>query len=234
MNIPPWQFQRAYTPEIIKRLLQITCFVTLFSVALDPWLGLTQLFSLNPQFSMSFYFWQPITSLFILPTGHFSFGFLLDFAFMMLIFWLFGSIVCERIGKSKFLFFYFASGILSGLAALSVMHKFQIYYNMSELLPMLLALTTIWAMLDPYQEIMLFFVLPLKAKWVLVVALFGTLFVNLVQQDIVAFSAYFVAFIFSYFCGLCFGLRSPFEWMTGLDRLVWRVSGSIRKWRGRK
>ncbi len=242
MNIPPWQFQRAYTPELIRRLLLITTVVTLGAVALDPWLGLTHILALNPNFYAHFFFWQPITSLFILPAAGFSFGFLLDFAFLMLVFWLFGSIVLERIGKTKFLFCYFASGILSGLAALSVMREFQLMYVTSELMPMILAITTLWAMIDPYQEILLFFVLPLKAKWVLVVALLGTLFSNLVQQDIVAFTAYFVAFIFSYFWGLiALGLRSPFDWMTGLDRLLnrfktgfsrfwqWYIVGPVRK-----
>lgn len=242
MTTPPWQFQRAYTPELIKRLLQITCAVTLISVSFDSWLGLQQLFALSPHFYTSFYFWQPITSLFLLPSPALSFGFLIDFAFSMLVFWLFGSIVLERIGKTKFLFVYFASGILSGLAALSVMQKFQLFYNISECMPMILALTTLWAMIDPKQEILLFFVLPLKAKWVLVVGLFGTIFVSFVQQDIVTFTAYFTAFIFSYFWGLiALGLRSPFDWMTGLDRLLhkigfgitrfwqWNIMGPIRK-----
>lgn len=46
MNIPPWQFQRAYTPDVIKRLLQITALVTLSSIALD----IQALFTLSPLF----------------------------------------------------------------------------------------------------------------------------------------------------------------------------------------
>jgi len=242
MTIPPWQFQRAYTPDLMKRLLQLTCIITLVCVSLDSWLGLQRLFSLSPEFYTQGFFWQPITSLFLLPSPSFSFGFLIDFAFSMLVFWLFGSIVMERIGKMRFMVVYFASAILSGFAALYVMHKFQIFAHTSEVMPMILALTTLWAMLDPYQEILLFFVLPLKAKWVLMVALFGTLFLSFVQQDIVSFTAYFTAFIFSYFWGLIvLGLRSPFDWMTGLDRILqkmsfgfsrfwqWNVLGPIRK-----
>lgn len=232
MSIPPWQFQRAYTPDTIKRLLQITALVTLVSVSLDQWLGLQRLFTLSPLFYTSGYFWQPITSLFLLPSADFSFGFLLDFAFTMLVFWLFGSLVLERIGKTRFLITYFASGILSGFAALFVMHKFQIFTYSSELVPMILSITTLWAMIDPYQQIMLFFVLPLKARWVLVVALFGTLFVSLIHQDIVLFSAYLTSFVFTYFWGLVvLGLRSPFDWMTGLDRMLYRLSnGTSRFW----
>src|SRR5262245_47468938 len=114
MTIPPWQFQRASTPHLIKRLLQITTILTLVSVALDPWLALSRLFSVNPLFYTSGYFWQPITALFLLPSPALSFSFLLDFAFIMLVFWLFGSLVLERIGKNRFLITYFASGILSG------------------------------------------------------------------------------------------------------------------------
>lgn len=235
MTIPPWQFQRAYTPELVKRLLQITAFVTLVSVSLDPWLGLQQYLTLSPQFYTDFYIWQPITSLFLLPSPVFTFGFLIDFAFAMLVFWLFGSIVYERLGKAKFLTVYFASAFISGFASLWVMQHFQIFAHTSSFMPMVLAITTIWAMMDPYQEILLFFVLPLKAKWVLVVALFGTLFVSFIQQEIIGFSAYLTAFIFSYFWGLlALGLRSPFNWMTGFDSLLHKLRlGMSRFWQWR-
>jgi len=226
MTIPPWQFQRAYTPPLIKQLLQLTCLFTLLAVGF----GLQNLLALNPGFFSSMYFWQPITSLFVLPAPLFSFGFLLDFAFLMLVFWLIGSLVHDRIGKTKFLIFYFASGILSGFAQLFIMQKFQLYATVSELLPMIFSLTVLWAMIDPYQEIMLFFVLPLKAKWVLVFALFGTLFLSFVQQDIIAFSGYMTAFLFSYFWGLfVLGFQSPFEWMRGMDSLRNRLT-SFWRW----
>lgn len=238
MSIPPWQFQRAYTPPLMKRLLQITCIVTFVGIVFN----LQHLLVLSPLFYTDFYFWQPLTSIFMLPSPALSFGFIIDFAFCMLVLWLFGSIVLERIGKAKFLTVYFLSGILSGLTALAVMDKFQIFTGMSELMPVILALTTLWAMIDPYQEILVFFILPLKAKWVLVVGLVGTLLVSFLSQDIVSFAAYFTAFIFSYFWGLfVLGLRSPFDWMTGLDRAInkirvgtsrfwqWNVMGPIRK-----
>lgn len=239
MTIPPWQFQRAYTPELIKRLIQITCAVTLVSVTLDQWLGLQQLFALTPLTYTSLYLWQPITSLFLLPSPLFSFGFLIDFVFTMLIFWLFGSLVLERIGKRRFLVAYFASGLLSGLSALVAMHYFGLFTTASELLPMILAITTLWSMSDPHQEILLFFILPIKARWVLVVALLGTLFVSFVQHDLISFAAYFTAFLFSYLYGLVsLGFASPFSWMQGVDRFLgkiqrfwqWRIMESWRRY----
>ncbi len=232
MNIPPWQFQRAYTPPLIKHLLQLTCICTLIAVGF----GMQEYLTLNPGFYTSFYFWQPISSLFVLPSIGLSFGFLLDFAFLMLVFWLFGSLVHDRIGKTNFLVFYLASGILSGFSQLYVMHSLQLFASVTELMPMILAITVIWAMIDPYQEIMLFFVLPLKAKWVLLVSLFGTLFLSFIQQDVLAFIGYFTAFCFSYLWGLLvLGFQSPFEWMRGIDRLRnrlysfwrWNVMGSV-------
>ncbi len=216
MNIPPWQFQRAYTPPLIKYLLQLSCITTLIAVGF----GMQGYLGLNPAFYSLFYFWQPITSLFVLPAEALSFGFLLDFAFLMLVFWLFGSLIHDRIGKGKFLTFYLASGILSGFSMLYIMHSLQLYGTVSELMPMILALTVLWAMIDPYQEIMLFFILPLKAKWVLLVSLFGTLFLSFIQQDVISFVGYFTAFCFSYLWGLfVLGFQSPFEWMRGIDKL---------------
>lgn len=224
MTVPPWQFQRAYTPPLMKRLVQITCAVTLASVLFN----LQRYLAISPDG----YFWQPITSLFLLPAPELTFGFMLDFAFCMLVFWLFGSIVLERIGKKQFLIVYFLTGLLSGVAAATVMHKFQLLALTTSFLPMILSQTVLWAMIDPNQQILLFFVLPLRAKWVLTVALFGTIFLSFVQQDIINFSAYLVALVFSYIWGLAIlGLKSPFEWMQGLDRLINKMRiGIVRFW----
>src|SRR5437016_12581681 len=121
MSIPPWQFQRASTPKLIVRLLQITCWMTFIAVALDPILGLQHYLALTPYAFTHFFIWQPITALFIVPSAVISFSYLIDFAFIMLMLWLFGSILVDRIGTKKFLVAYIASGILSGLAALYVM-----------------------------------------------------------------------------------------------------------------
>lgn len=230
MTIPPWQFSRAYTPELIKRLIQITAGTTLGVVALDQYLGLQQYLAVTPYLFERGYFWQCLTSLFLIPSVVFSFGFLLDVAFSMLILWLFGSLLLERIGKKKFVFFYLATGILSGLAGAYVLHMLGLYFMFSSLFPVLLALTTLWTMADPYQEILLFFILPLKAKWALAFALFGTVFASFVQKDLVSLAAYSTAFLFSYFYGLfALGFRSPYDWMLGLDRLVHKGNSSVQR-----
>lgn len=242
MTVPPWKFNRALTPELIKRLVQITALVTLVSVALDPYIGLQQYLSLSPFFFDRLYLWQIITAIFLIPSAVFSFGFLLDLAFSMLVLWLFGSLLLERIGKKQFLFVYFATGILSGLAAVLVLKALGLYFMFSSCLPVILAITTLWTMSDPYQELLLFFILPLKAKWALAFALLGTIFTSFVQHDLVSFAAYSTSFVFSYFYGLfVLGFRSPYDWMLGFDRLIqkcgswieriwqWYIMGPIRK-----
>lgn len=230
MAIPPWQFQRASTPLLIQRLLQITCGMTFIAVALDPLLGLQKYFALSPLAYENYFLWQPITALFLLPSQVVSFSYLIDFAFVMLLLWLFGSTLLDRIGAKKFLVAYAASGVLSGIAALYVMHEIEAFGIISEIVPIVLAITTLWTMADPYQEILLFFILPMKARWVLVFALLGTIFSSFMQHDIVATAAYLTAFIFSYFYGLMIlGFRSPFDWMLGIDRLFRKIANGIER-----
>lgn len=244
MAIPPWQFQRASTPKLIARLLQISCVMSFIAVALDPLLGLQQYLALTPYTFTHGFLWQPITALFILPSSVISFGYLIDFAFVMLLLWLFGSILYDRIGTKKFLFAYIASGLLSGLSALYVMQEIQAFGIVSEIVPIVLAITTLWTMADPTQEILLFFILPMKARWVLVFALLGTIFSSFMQHDIVMTAGYLTAFLFSYFYGLMvLRFRSPFDWMLGFDRLLqkiasgferffeWRLMNTFRKFR---
>lgn len=214
MTIPPWQFQAAYTPPLIKRLIQIIATVTLVSVGIDSFFStnLQGLVMISPLTYLNFFLWQPFTALFLIPAATFSFGFLLDLAFAMLLFWLLGSLLLERIGQKRFLTFYMLSGLVSGAAALLYMYLSSTYSYTSECLPALLAITTLWTMGDPHQQLNLFFVFPIRANWILAFALFGTIVTSLVHHNFASFFSYLAAFLFGYLYGLfvC-GFSSPFK-----------------------
>lgn len=229
------------TPPLVKQLIQITLGFTLFSVLLDPFLNTQALFSLTTAAFDKYYLWQFVTSLFLIPCSYFSFSFLLDLAFSMLILWLMGSLLYDRVGKTKFLIGYVLSGIVSGVFAILTMKATSGFGFISECLPALLALVTMWTMSDPKQQLYLLFVLPLKAQWILTFALLGTVVANTLQHDYVHAAAYLSAFIFSYFYSLLvLDFRSPFDWMLGFDRIIkkasywlhslwqWHIMGFIR------
>lgn len=233
--------QQGLTPLFIKRLIQVTIFFSLFCVAIDPLTLRYWHFSLQSLFALTSdgYPWQFLTSLFLIASPIFSFGYLIDIAFSMLILWLLGSLLYERIGLKKFAIGYALSGILGGIVAFSIMDLG--YY--SEALFALLAVVTMWTMSDPYQQLYFLFVLPLKARWILIFALLGTIVTNGLQQDYASSLAYLTSFIFSYFYSLIIlDLQSPFHWMRPFDRFLkkldmfwqWRIMGFVRNAKKRR
>lgn len=243
------RFQTPPTPPLIRQLIQTISVVTLSTVLLDSLfsLRLQELLAVTPLVYLKSFFWQPFTALFLIPYSSFSFGFLLDFAFSMLILWLLGSLLLERIGTKKFLFAYVVSGLIGGLTALFTMYSLSSFAIVSACLPALLAIAVLWTMSDPHQQLNLFFIFPLRAKWILIFALIGTLLTNLVERDLVHFFSYLATVIFSYFYGVwSLHFHSPFEWLSGLEIAIkkvqsnfnaffqWRMMGSWRHFQAEK
>ena len=225
MNIPP-RSPLFTTPHALKRLIQLILIVSGIAVAFDAFtirffgFGLQKFLALTPQAATHGFIWQFITSLFLIPSPLFTFSFMLDVAFSMLILWFIGTLLFERIGSKKFLIGYAFSGIVSGIFALLAMFALGEYRLISTCFPAIFAVVNMWVMADPNQQVILFFILPIKAKWVLLFALLGTIVVNFLQQDLVMASTYLAAFIASYLYGLAaLHFRSPFDWMLGFDKI---------------
>lgn len=243
------QFQQGFTaPLFIKRLIQAIVGLTLFCLTFDGLLvkftgfSFTSLFALTPFATKYYFLWQFLTSLFFIVPTTFSFSFLLDLGFSMLILWLIGTLLYERIGVKKFSIAYCLSGIVSGICALLAMNYFNFFMPQSECLPAILALVTIWTMSDPYQQLFLLFVLPLKAQWILTLALLATIVGNAIDHNYIQAIAYLGAFLTAYLYSLIvLDFRSPFDWMLGFDRILkktcfklqsfwqWKIAGFFRK-----
>jgi membrane associated rhomboid family serine protease len=233
MTIPPWQFSKGFTPQPIKWLLQLIAILSLSSVLVDS------TFTINTQqflaASPDSYYWQLFTGLFFIPAPFFSFSYLLDLAFSLLILWLIGSLLYDRIGKTKFFSAYILSGLLGVITALFVMGLTNSFYYTSGCLYAILGLATLWTMSDPHQQLFLFFVLPIRAKWLLIIALAGTILANLIEHNFAQSAGYLMAFIFSWLFGLfVLGFQSPFDWMVHFDRFckkIWCQMSSFFQWR---
>jgi membrane associated rhomboid family serine protease len=79
--------------------------------------------------------------------------------FNMLALWMFGVELEELWGTRRFVIFYFASGILSGLLSVLWWHSFVIGASGA-----ILALLTVYAMYFPDRTILLFFIFPVPVR----------------------------------------------------------------------
>lgn len=116
----------------------------------------------------SLHLWQPLT----FPLVHGSSFFYLVTDALVLFF--FGSSLERSWGAGRFLFFFFASGIVAGLAAMA-MSPFTGGGLFMGMVGSLLATVVAFASLNPYATVILF-IFPLQARWLAALSIAYELF----------------------------------------------------------
>ena len=175
------------------------------------------------------YLWQMLTWSFLEPT-HFegiTFSFLISLTFYLYILWTFGSSYIDILGESSFFRFLTSTFLFLGiLGALTILltGSFAILIG---IVPFLLALFTVWVLMNSENTLLLMFVLPIKAKWLLAALFGGSLFVALLKQSSLFFVIYPSAILWGYFYGIIFlELWSPFPALNAFEN-------KLHNWRGK-
>src|SRR3989344_4282970 len=133
-----WTFGGRLTP-MVKSLLVINCVVFLLQLIFEQWVGLdpSLIFGLVPyQVTHRFYFWQVITYMFL--HGH-----LMHLLFNMLVLWMLGSEIEERVFWARgFLKYYLICGVGAGI--------FNILFSWNSPVPIIGASGAIYGILVAY------------------------------------------------------------------------------------
>lgn len=232
------------TSPIIKRLLIWTTVIALLSEAIQtlfnqfglPY-GPQDLLALSWWGISNGYVWQPITYLFTQSPIHngITFSSLVSLFFNMYLLWVLGAHLVEVRGKGPFLRLYFISGALAGLISVLLMPVTGQYAVLAGATPSILALLTVWSMAFSETEILLFFLIPIKAKWMIASILGVVILMALSQWDISHFildiSAIFIGYLYA---AIGWGWPSPFEFTHSMDSacasLGLRISRYLPKW----
>jgi len=189
----------AFTNEIFRWLFSIPGPQEFLSLS---WWGLSQLF-----------LWQPLSFLFVQVSGMagITIHFLINLAFQMYLLWVMGTNIFEHLGKKHFLKIYFGSGVLAGLVTVLLSGLIGFYPVLEGPSPAIIGLAIVWLLLNPESEILLFFLIPVKAKWLIAGILGAILLINLSQMNLVNLLFYLTGACFAYIYGVvtCH-LRSPF------------------------
>lgn len=220
------------TPRTISWLITITCLVTLLSALLTPLFHLAQLLAPQEILSLSrfgmnsYFFWQPITYLFTqeMSVDGIDLFFLLALAFNMYILWMLGSILHTDIGTRHFLIIYLLTGALAGISAIFMQNFTGQYTFLYGPTAALLALFTIWVMHYGDSILSLFFLIPLKTKWILASILGAIILISLTKLDFVTITFYLSATFFAYLYGtIVLGLKSPYAFLGKIDEQLNRL-----------
>ncbi|NGX42503.1 MAG: hypothetical protein K940chlam7_00783 [Chlamydiae bacterium] len=225
-----------FTPSIIRKIIIITCSISIISALINPLFiylfgipGPQEWFSLSWWGMTRFLWWQPISFLFV-HYGGVNLFFFIALLFNMYILWVMGSDVYNRVGQNPFLRLYFISGIGAGLITFLLMPITGQYGILSGATPSILALLVVWTLIHPEAELLLFFLIPVKAKWLTSGIIGAILLINLSNLNFVSFNLlFFGAFIGYIYALVAWGMHSPFPFVYRFELAVVRLAEKIRR-----
>lgn len=230
----PWS--HSDTPKSITVLIFITVLASICCALLEPLFinifkmqGPLEFFGLSWWGLSHYYIWQPLTSLFLQnDSSGINITFLISLAFNMYMLWLFGSNLVEAHGTASFLCLYLLSGILASLAALLATSKLLPFNIIAGATPSLLATFVAWAILHRDTQILLFFLIPVKAKWLLAAVIVLALLIPLSELDRVRFVYYLVGIMTGYlYSTLVWHVQTPFTFMEKVDNFFINLGRKI-------
>jgi membrane associated rhomboid family serine protease len=224
------------TPAVIKMLIVLTAAISLTASLIQSFFNQFNLFP-GPQILLALnswgvsqgYIWQFITYLFALPSP-ISFSSLLYLLINLYVLWVIGTDLVEAKGKTAFLRFYFFIGAAAGAITLPFLQFAGLYASLAGPAAPLLAMLIAWMMRFPENELLLFFLVPIKVKWIVAGIISALLLVTLSEWNIPWFFFYLSAVLLGYlYAAGCWGWQTPFPWTAKLDRALGSMGEKIHR-----
>jgi len=233
------QMGPAYTPSIIRQLITLICCVTVACAFLDSFLvtylgfSLQRFLSLSAAAANKLYVWQPLSYIFLLQAGGgLTFGLIISLFFQMYLLWMMGSNIAERYGTNSFLKLFFGSGLMAALLALPIYMSSPYIFPYAGPTACLFAIFLVWAYMHQESVLLLFFIFPIKAKWLLAGGLGLTLLIFLSGGYPISLIMLLIGVIFGYVYAVYFkGLKSPYPFLATVDQFF---QEGARKQKGTK
>jgi membrane associated rhomboid family serine protease len=221
--------QDPFSSLILQRIILLTAVMSILTsflqsinwqftngLHLEEWLGLS-LHGIS-----HYFFWQPVTYLFLdgasLP---FSALFLLSLALNLYVLWIVGKQVVEHIGNIAFLRVYFSLGIAAAINIIGFLWLTNSDYPVTGNIAPLYGLLTIWCMISPENEISLLPNVSLKTKWLCVSLVGVQILLSFVVSNMPQIIAVFTGVTLAYFYSICsLGLAGPFYFTMRFENVI--------------
>ncbi len=233
--------QRRFTPApahptvrlLVWTLLGAGLAIALTSQIFSPILGLytpQNLLSLSLWGLTKGYLWQLFTFLFVVP-AQISFYFAFYLLIQLYLIWVIGGLLVDRVGKGPFLRLFFTSGIVAGGGAMTLAAFIGGGGGvLAGAACAVYGLLVAWTMFDPNMQLLLFMMVPIRAKF-LVLGLLGlNLLLDLSGDAYIYATANILGALVGYIYSV-FGwdLRGPFQFTHRFDHWLGGVGHKIRR-----
>ncbi len=177
------------------------------------------------------YLWQPLSYLFVLRSGNagLSLLFFIELFFNVYILWILGNTLLTRVGNSAFFWFFFIIGISTGLLTLLWMPVLNQYTVLAGPAAGIIAIMTVWTMLHPESEVLLFFLIPMKAKWLFLGLLGIFILIDFSHFNFINSIFTLQSVIFAYlYATIIWGLEGPFGFESKIDGFFINLGNKLR------
>lgn len=213
----------SFFPPVIKALLLTNVVAFILQIMIEGGPFTVGELSLSDWFILQFYLW-PVGSGFEvwqLVTYMFLHGGIWHIFFNMLMLWMFGMEVEHTWGSQKFLVFYIACGLAAGLANLLVAPAFTSTGPTIGASGSVYGVLVAFAMMFPNRYIYLYFLLPIKAKYLITFFIALELFNGITgTMDGVAHMAHLGGAVLG-------AIWVLLDSRGVIDRLFWRIQSNI-------
>jgi len=211
--------------SFLKNLIILHSLFAIVCVLLDPILIQLKLHSPQFLFSLStwgvkkFFIWQYLTYFFVAPFTQVNLSLVFYTVFNMYFLWSVGMALIERKGIKDFLNLYFVGGIFAGVACSMFLMLTKTSALICGINAPLYSLLTAWMILMPEMQILLFFTIPIRIKWLITGVLGVNLLIDLSNGNLTTFVLYFCAIAFGYLYSiLSWKTHSPFQFLFPFEK----------------
>lgn len=206
----------------MKSLTQLTILIavlSLFAGLTDPWFrNYFNVMTISDWLGLSYtglnhlYLWQIFTWAFLEPSyDGISFSFLINLIFYLYFLWMLGSSVITNLGEQSFFRFFIATTLFFGVLSAAFILATGSYITLMGLTTFLFALFVVFVLMNSENELLLFFLVPIKTKWLFLLVAGGTFLIALSKWSLFFFLLYPGALLWGYLYGIVvLGLWSPF------------------------
>ena len=212
---------------LILAVVGLSLFAALFDV-LFPKVGLPNpiaLFSLSPWGINHFFYWQFITHfLLVNPQGGLSLMFLVNLFFSCYMLYMIGLMIIGTRGVKDFLTLFIGGGLISGLAGYALLTSMGTPGLIIGTSSALYALLTSWMMVNPHAQVLVFFAIPVRIKWLITGLLAFNFLMDLSNGNFLSCTQLASSVAFSYvFCLLKWKIRGPYAALARFDDWLIRI-----------